>query len=470
MLPKSVPHKDPFDDGVHSFAEDPFAHDGSDGEEAERSSGTAGLSGTLKHLIEGLEPGECVEGPAATAFRESREVGGNNSSSGAGRAEGEHAGEEGQEEDDDEEDDGYGEPSRDQHQSRRSPPSPPPFVRAFSAPVHTSKLGNLVHPGRRPSQSNHRPSHLSPSSGLQRNDSDISTFSNDGPNSSRPEHQRTSSIASTSQDFHSFADSSQDSSSSLASEAISSNARRIAALSPNTQSGLYTLSLELADSVQAAIQTLLQITPPHLFDQAKEQFSACTVQMPATSLTSLLTAMKNLNYLAEHITPLCLNEKHGQTTLNVPSIHAALTRSNTADTSFASSGVASSRLPSATTSRPPSFHQQLSSASAIPTFPSSEEPLSALASSSSSFANEFPSRPSLGISTQSFFTTFSSEPLSLLQDFDIGEMVQSVGDLLGGLTAQSGLDMVLFHGDVGMKHFSVKGDEGGICYVLSHVR
>ena len=65
--------------------------------------------------------------------------------------------------------------------------------------------------------------------------------------------------------------------------------------------------------------------------------------------------------------------------------------------------------------------------------------------------------------------TIASEPSSMLQDFDIGEMVQSVGDLLGGLTAQAGVDLVLFHGDVGMKHFSVKADEGGVCYVLSHV-
>lgn len=34
--------------------------------------------------------------------------------------------------------------------------------------------------------------------------------------------------------------------------------------------------------------------------------------------------------------------------------------------------------------------------------------------------------------------TIASEPSSMLQDFDIGEMVQSVGDLLGGLTAQAG--------------------------------
>ena len=55
-------------------------------------------------------------------------------------------------------------------------------------------------------------------------------------------------------------------------------------------------------------------------------------------------------------------------------------------------------------------------------------------------------------------------------DFDIGEMLQSVGDALSGVAAQAGVDLVLFHGDVGMKHIAVKGDESGLSYTLSHVR
>ena len=57
----------------------------------------------------------------------------------------------------------------------------------------------------------------------------------------------------------------------------------------------------------------------------------------------------------------------------------------------------------------------------------------------------------------------------ITDDFDIGELLQSVGDTLSGAAAQAGVDLVLYHGDVGMKHVSVKGDECGISYVLSHV-
>lgn len=54
-------------------------------------------------------------------------------------------------------------------------------------------------------------------------------------------------------------------------------------------------------------------------------------------------------------------------------------------------------------------------------------------------------------------------------DFDVGEMLQSVGDALSGVAAQAGIDLVLFHGDVGMKHVAVRGDESGISYTLAHV-
>jgi hypothetical protein len=54
-------------------------------------------------------------------------------------------------------------------------------------------------------------------------------------------------------------------------------------------------------------------------------------------------------------------------------------------------------------------------------------------------------------------------------DFDIGELLQSVGDALSGAAANAGVDLVLFHGDVGIKHVSVKGDERGLSIALSHV-
>lgn len=55
------------------------------------------------------------------------------------------------------------------------------------------------------------------------------------------------------------------------------------------------------------------------------------------------------------------------------------------------------------------------------------------------------------------------------EDFDIGELLQSVADLLSGQAAQAGVDFVLFHGDVGIKHISVCGDGEGLSYTLGHV-
>lgn len=141
------------------------------------------------------------------------------------------------------------------------------------------------------------------------------------------------------------------------------------------------LSLELADSVQMVIQTLLQLSPPQVLDPVKEQFSACSLSIPTPSIAAMFTSMKNLNYMSANMSVFSDN--------------------------------AVSDLPNK------------SEASAI---------------------------------------------LSEQIDFDVGELLQSVGDALSGVAAQAGVDLVLFHGDVGMKHISVKGDENGLSYTLSHVR
>ena len=156
------------------------------------------------------------------------------------------------------------------------------------------------------------------------------------------------------------------------------------------------LSLELADSLQMVIQTLLQLTPPQVFDPAKEQYSACALPIPTPSVSALFTVMKSLNYM-------CAN----MASLNAP-------------------------LPSR-----------------------SHEPFNL------STTNEGPC------------ISIPNAPLQASQvsmrDFDIGEILQSVGDALGGMAAGVGVDLVLYHGDVGMKHIAVKGDEIGISYTLSHV-
>ncbi|GJJ07744.1 hypothetical protein Clacol_001949 [Clathrus columnatus] len=136
------------------------------------------------------------------------------------------------------------------------------------------------------------------------------------------------------------------------------------------------LALELADSVQQAVQTLLHLSPPHIFDPAKEQFSPCTVQIPTTSLSALLTSMKNLNYISANIQ-----------TLNLPTV--------------------------------------------IDTDPSDLEDI-------------------------------------VKDEFDIGEVLQSVGDSFSGLSSEAEVDVILHHGDA-IQHVGVKGDECGISYALTHV-
>ena len=141
------------------------------------------------------------------------------------------------------------------------------------------------------------------------------------------------------------------------------------------------LSLELADSVQAVVQTLLQFCPPQVLDTAKEQFSGCSISVPTPSMSAILTSMKNLNYMSAHI---C--------TFGFPS--------------------------------------------------------------GTSRTDATPRNP----------------PAPVMSHFDIGEMLQAVGDSLSGLAAQAGIDLVLFHQDVGMKHVAVKGDESCLSYLLSYVR
>jgi osomolarity two-component system response regulator SSK1 len=141
------------------------------------------------------------------------------------------------------------------------------------------------------------------------------------------------------------------------------------------------LSLELADSVQAVVQTLLQFCPPQVLDTAKEQFSGCSISVPTPSMSAILTSMKHLNYMSAH---MC--------------------------------------------------------------------------------AFGFPS------STSGTGVTPRNLPAPVMSHFDIGEMLQAVGDSLSGLAAQAGIDLVLFHQDVGMKHVAVKGDESCLSYLLSYVR
>jgi osomolarity two-component system response regulator SSK1 len=144
------------------------------------------------------------------------------------------------------------------------------------------------------------------------------------------------------------------------------------------------------------IQTLLQLSPPQLFDPAKEQFSACALPIPTPSVSALFTVMKSLNYMSANMAAW-----------STPPLSRSYGPTDRIDSGDAcNSSISNSPLQAA---------------------------------------------------------------LAPVHDFDIGETLQSVGDALSGVAADVDVDLVLFHGEVGMKHIAVKGDETGICYTLSHV-
>jgi osomolarity two-component system, response regulator SSK1 len=144
---------------------------------------------------------------------------------------------------------------------------------------------------------------------------------------------------------------------------------------PTTQSSpLQELPLELANLAQLAIQIMLPISPPHVFEPAKEQVSACALSVPIPSVSGMFTLLKKLNYISANMATFCLPNENG-----------------------------------------------------------------------------------------------SPPPQATASDFDIGEMLQNVADAVSGAAAHAGVELVLFHGDVALKHIWVGGDEGGMAYLLSHV-
>jgi osomolarity two-component system response regulator SSK1 len=224
-------------------------------------------------------------------------------------------------------------------------PHPPAFTRTFSAPL-PQRVGFLRHP--------HTPN---PVLGY-----------NDHP---RSRENSISSIHSVISPPGSSVPTARPFVSTYPSSSESGSSERL-------RTPLETVSLELADGLQSAIQTLLHLSPPHLLDNAKEQYSGCTVQVPSTSLSALMSSMRGLNYLSANARALCEDVV-----------------SHAEDSMF-------------------------------------------------------------GLSNKK-------------EDFDIGELLQSVADLLCGQAAQAGVDFVLFHGDVGIKHVSVNGSAEGLAYALGHV-
>lgn len=138
------------------------------------------------------------------------------------------------------------------------------------------------------------------------------------------------------------------------------------------------VAVELADSIQLVIQTMLHISPPQVLDPAKEQFSACALSVPTPSMSAMFTAMKNINYISAHMPSFCDTSQSEELPTNCDTRHH--------------------------------------------------------------------------------------------NEFDFGELLQCLGDALSGAAAQSGVDLVIYHAEVGVKQVYVSGDESGISFVLSHVR
>ncbi|TFK28691.1 hypothetical protein FA15DRAFT_583982 [Coprinopsis marcescibilis] len=144
------------------------------------------------------------------------------------------------------------------------------------------------------------------------------------------------------------------------------------------------LSFELADSIQMAVQTLLQVSPPQILDLTKEQFSACSLSVPTSSMSAMFMVMKNINYI------------------------------------------------------------------------------------SANMASYFEEPQPLSITDNSESTEYTNSSDSH-NEFDIGEIIQCIGDSLSGNAAQAGVDLVIYHGDASLKHVNVKGDEAGLSYGISHI-
>jgi len=74
----------------------------------------------------------------------------------------------------------------------------------------------------------------------------------------------------------------------------------------------HSVSHELVDSIQTAIQNLLYVAPSNLVNNlSEEQYAGCSVQMPATSVAALLNTMRGLNYLSANLVPICEGQSCG---------------------------------------------------------------------------------------------------------------------------------------------------------------
>lgn len=219
----------------------------------------------------------------------------------------------------------------------------------------------------------------------------------------------------------------------------------------------------LADFVQLPINTLLQLIPPHLLDPTHEQFSACSLHVPVTSVEALLEACRALNYLSKEMRRLG-DEEASKLVRDRADSTQSLSRPAVLD----------------------GADQQVQEAGSAANIEPDQSCIEG--GSTASEAGPSRSRLSLGLSDRSQNSASSSPQTPTFvrwgshvhEDFDIGEMTQRIADVLSGMAAQKSVDLVIFHGDIALGkedpsrdvelgHQSVRGDEGGVRFAVMHV-
>jgi hypothetical protein len=142
--------------------------------------------------------------------------------------------------------------------------------------------------------------------------------------------------------------------------------------------GLYlrTISNQLRQTTDLAVDTLKQLTPSHFLSKPHEQLSACSISFPTASINAIHNILKDINYISTHLGTLSLLL--------------------------------------------------------------------------------FSEQGNQGIS-------------HVKREFDIGEVIQQVGDVLAGDACNAKVELVIYHVEYGLNHLNVIGDEAAFRHSLLDV-
>lgn len=142
--------------------------------------------------------------------------------------------------------------------------------------------------------------------------------------------------------------------------------------------GLYlrTISNQLRQTTDLAVDTLKQLTPSHFFSKPHEQLSACSISFPTASINAIHNILKDINYISTHLGTLSLLL--------------------------------------------------------------------------------FSEQDNQGIS-------------HVKREFDIGEIIQQIGDVLAGDACNAKVELVIYHVEYGLNHLNVIGDEAAFKHSLLDV-